>query len=140
MTAVALPYPHMLPPGPGRTTLKNRVLMGSMHVGLEEAPTALSAWPPSTPARQRAVWTDRDQRHFAPNVLAHAGRRRHDHAEKPAKHKIVTQAVHQAGGKIAMQILHFGRRVPPRAGGTERPAGPSAFIPHALTDEVETDH
>ena len=39
MTAPATPFPHLLAPlDLGFTTLKNRVLMGSMHVGLEEAP------------------------------------------------------------------------------------------------------
>ena len=37
--STASPYPHLLAPlNLGFTTLKNRVLMGSMHVGLEEAP------------------------------------------------------------------------------------------------------
>ena len=50
-------YPHLLAPlDLGFTTLKNRVLMGSMHTGLEEAPAALPAWRRFTPSARAAAW------------------------------------------------------------------------------------
>jgi 2,4-dienoyl-CoA reductase (NADPH2) len=60
---------------------------------------------------------------IAPNERSapHARRRgQADHPEEAQKHKVVTQAVHEAGGKICMQILHAGRYAyQPRAGGAE---------------------
>jgi 2,4-dienoyl-CoA reductase (NADPH2) len=105
------PYPHLLAPlDLGFVTLPNRVLMGSMHTGLEEtgdwgrvaafyaaraaggaglivtggmAPNAEGGVFPGA----AGLFTDRD--------IAH--------------HRRVTDAVHDAGGRIAMQILHAGR-------------------------------
>ncbi|MHB8951042.1 MAG: 2,4-dienoyl-CoA reductase FMN-binding domain-containing protein, partial [Rhodoferax sp.] len=106
------PYPHLLQPlDLGFTTLKNRVLMGSMHVGLEEAKDGF--------ARMAAFYAERAAGGvglivtggIAPNDRARPmpGGARLTTEEEAAKHKVVTQAVHDAGGKIAMQILHFGR-------------------------------
>jgi 2,4-dienoyl-CoA reductase (NADPH2) len=56
------------------------------------------------------------------------------------KHKVVTQAVHAAGGKICMQILHFGRYAyhPELVAPSAVKAPISPFRPHALTGaEVE---
>ncbi|MGR3524467.1 MAG: FAD-dependent oxidoreductase [Paracoccaceae bacterium] len=104
-------YPHLLAPlDLGHTTLKNRVLMGSMHTGLEETKdwnrvaefyaararggVALMVTGGMAPNREGGVFpgaaglfTDKDI----------------------ANHRIVTDRVHDAGGKIAMQILHAGR-------------------------------
>lgn len=136
-------YPHLLQPlDLGFTTLRNRVLMGSMHVGLEEAPGGFE--------RMAAFYAERARGEvglivtggIAPNergrpapfgaVLATE--------EEAAHHRIITDAVHQEGGKIAMQILHFGRYsyqpdlVAPSA--VQAPINP--FVPHALTgEEVE---
>ena len=65
----------------------------------------------------------------------HAGRRRHDHAEEADKHKVVTQAVHDAGSKICMQILHFGRYAyhPELVAPSALKAPISPFRPHALS-------
>ena len=106
------PYPHLLQPlDLGFTTLPNRVLMGSMHVGLEEAKDGF--------ARMAAFYAERAAGGvglivtggIAPNDRARPmpGGARLTTDEEAAKHKVVTQAVHDAGGKIAMQILHFGR-------------------------------
>jgi 2,4-dienoyl-CoA reductase (NADPH2) len=105
-------YPHLLAPlDLGFTTLPNRVLMGSMHVGLEEAKDGF--------ARMAAFYAERAAGGvglivtggIAPNDRARPmpGGARLTTEEEAAKHKVVTQAVHDAGGKIAMQILHFGR-------------------------------
>ena len=57
MTLATPAYPHMLSPlDLGFTTLKNRVLMGSMHVGLEEARDGFARMSPSTPSVPRAAW------------------------------------------------------------------------------------
>lgn len=105
-------FPHLLAPlDLGFTTLPNRVLMGSMHVGLEEAKDGFK--------RMAAFYTERVRGGvglivtggIAPNDRGRPmpGGARLTTPDEAAKHKIVTDAVHQAGGKIAMQILHFGR-------------------------------
>ncbi|WP_243611467.1 NADPH-dependent 2,4-dienoyl-CoA reductase [Shimia aestuarii] len=104
-------YPHLLAPlDLGFTTLKNRVLMGSMHTGLEET----KDW-----NRVAEFYAERARGQvglivtggMAPNreggVFPGAAGLFSD--EDIANHKIVTDRVHDAGGKIAMQILHAGR-------------------------------
>ncbi|MEG0053802.1 MAG: NADPH-dependent 2,4-dienoyl-CoA reductase [Comamonas sp.] len=136
-------YPHLTAPlDLGFTTLRNRVLMGSMHVGLEEAPNGFQ--------RMAAFYAERARGEvglivtggIAPNecgrpapggaMLVHEG-----HA---AQHRVVTDAVHAEGGKIAMQILHFGRYAyhPQQVAPSALQAPINPFKPHALTpDEVE---
>jgi 2,4-dienoyl-CoA reductase (NADPH2) len=105
------PYPHLLSPlNLGHTTLKNRVLMGSMHTGLEEGRDLrkLAAY-----FRERAeggvglIVTGG----FAPNIAGWAKPFAGTLATSGAarRHRVVTDAVHQAGGQIALQILHTGR-------------------------------
>ena len=123
----------------GFTTLRNRVLMGSMHLGLEEVPGGFQ--------RMAAFYAERARGEvglivtggIAPNLKGRpapvgavlATEEEADH------HRIVTEAVHAEGGKIAMQILHFGRYsyqpdlVAPSA--LKAPINP--FVPHALTSE-----
>ena len=126
----------------GFTTLKNRVLMGSMHVGLEEAPNGFN--------RMAAFYAERAAGGvglivtggIAPNSRAAPwpGGSKMTTTEEADHHKVVTKAVHDAGGKIAMQILHFGRYA-----YSSELVGPSAikapinpFVPHPLTgEEVE---
>ena len=104
-------YPNMLAPlDLGFTTLKNRMLMGSMHTGLEET----GDW-----SRVAEFYAYRARGGVAlmvtggigPNlegsVLPGASMMTSD--QDMANHSIVTDRVHQAGGKIAMQILHAGR-------------------------------
>ncbi|MBI1772690.1 MAG: NADPH-dependent 2,4-dienoyl-CoA reductase, partial [Burkholderiales bacterium] len=133
-------YPHLTKPlDLGFTTLPNRLLMGSMHVGLEEVDNGFE--------RMAAFYAERARGGvglivtggIAPNERArpmHGGAMLTTEAEAE-HHKIVTKAVHDAGGKIAMQILHFGRYsyqptlVAPSA--IKAPINP--FKPHALTTE-----
>ena len=105
------PYPHLLAPlDLGFVTLRNRVLMGSMHTGLEDG-RDLSKLAAYFAERARgevglivtggiapniAGWT----KPFAGRMTTHAAARRH---------QPVTAAVHREGGHIAMQILHSGR-------------------------------
>ena len=133
-------FPHMLAPlDLGFTTLKNRVLMGSMHVGLEEAKDGFE--------RMAAFYAERARGGvglivtggIAPNDRARpmpGGAAMTTQAEAD-KHKGVTQAVHEAGGKICMQILHFGRYAyhPELVAPSSIKAPISPFRPHALTTE-----
>nr|BFD94284.1 NADPH-dependent 2,4-dienoyl-CoA reductase [Kitasatospora sp. Xyl93] len=133
-------YPHLLSPlDLGFTTLPNRVIMGSMHVGLEEAPGGYE--------RMAAFYAERARGGvglivtggIAPNE---AGRPWEGGAmltteEEADKHRVVTDAVHATGGRIALQILHFGRYayhrdlVAPSA--IQAPISP--FTPNELTAE-----
>ena len=136
-------YPNMLSPlDLGFTTLKNRVLMGSMHVGLEEAKDGFN--------RMAAFYAERAKGGvglivtggIAPNDRARPmpGGARMTTQVEADKHKVVTQAVHDAGGKIAMQILHFGRYAyhPELVAPSALKAPINPFRPHALTtEEVE---
>jgi len=104
-------YPQLLAPlDLGFTTLKNRVLMGSMHTGLEETgdwnrvaefyatrargEVGLMVTGGIAPNREGGV---------APGAAAMGSQKDIDN------HSIVTKRVHDAGGKICMQILHAGR-------------------------------
>ncbi len=143
MTAPNTMYPHLLAPlDLGFTTLKNRVLMGSMHVGLEEVPNGFERMAAFYAERARGGVALIVTGGIAPNERGRpmkGGAMLTTEAEA-AHHRLVTDTVHQEGGKIAMQILHFGRYsyqkdlVAPSA--LQAPINP--FTPHALTtDEVE---
>jgi 2,4-dienoyl-CoA reductase (NADPH2) len=106
-------YSHLLAPlDLGFTTLKNRVLMGSMHTGLEELPDGHH--------RLAAFYAERASGGAAlivtGGIAPNASGRIADHssaqirsAEEAEPHQIVTDAVHAQGGKICLQILHTGR-------------------------------
>jgi 2,4-dienoyl-CoA reductase (NADPH2) len=107
-----LNYPHLLAPlDLGFTTLKNRVLMGSMHTGLEDGRRNF--------ARMAAFFAERARGGvglivtggFAPNIEGWAKPFAGTLATSAAarRHREVTDAVHAEGGKIALQILHTGR-------------------------------
>jgi len=136
-------YPHLLNPlDLGFTTLPNRVLMGSMHIGLEEAERGFERMAEFYAARARGGVGLIVTGGIAPNE---AGRPYEGGAKlttdaEAAQHAGITTAVHREGGRIAMQILHFGRYayhqdlVAPSA--VQAPISP--FAPRALTDaEVE---
>ena len=59
-------------------------------------------------------------------------------AEEAARHRVITDAVHREGGKIAMQILHFGRYAyhPELVGPSPIQAPISAFVPHEMSAET----
>jgi 2,4-dienoyl-CoA reductase (NADPH2) len=105
-------YPHLLAPlDLGFTQLKNRVLMGSMHTGLEEAPDGFE--------RMAAYYAERAAGGVglivtggvAPNEVGCVapGAAKLTTAAEMEKHKTITRAVHREDGKIGMQILHAGR-------------------------------
>ncbi|MFJ4835434.1 FAD-dependent oxidoreductase [Streptomyces sp. NPDC088747] len=105
-------YPHLLTPlDLGFTTLPNRVLMGSMHVGLEEAERGFERMAEFYAARARGGVGLIVTGGFAPNEVGRpyeGGAKLTTEAEAD-QHAEVTAAVHGEGGRIALQILHFGR-------------------------------
>lgn len=123
----------------GFTQLKNRFLMGSMHTGLEEHPDGA--------ARLAAFYAERARAGVAlivtggiapsPEGVVSRGASVLNNASQLPHHREVTDAVHQAGGKIALQILHAGRYsyqpalVAPSA--LQAPINP--FTPRALSHD-----
>ncbi len=121
-------YPHLLAPlDLGFTTLKNRVLMGSMHTGLEET----RDW-----NRVAEFYAERARGEVALMVTGGMAPNREGGvfpgaaglftAEDIANHRTVTDRVHGAGGKIAMQILHAGRYA----------YGPECVAPSAIKSPI----
>ena len=106
------PYPNLLAPlDLGFTTLPNRVLMGSMHTGLEDRARdypKLAAYLAERAAGGAGLIVTGG---IAPNVAGwvapFAGKLSSRH--EVARHRLVTEAVHAAGGRVCMQILHAGR-------------------------------
>ncbi|AYL63028.1 FAD-dependent oxidoreductase [Citrobacter youngae] len=135
-------YPSLFAPlDLGFTTLKNRVLMGSMHTGLEEYPDGAE--------RLAAFYAER-ARHgvalivtggIAPalsGVGMEGGAMLNDTSQL-AHHRVITDAVHDEGGKITLQILHTGRYSyqPHLVAPSAIQAPINRFTPHELThDEV----
>ncbi|WP_052283724.1 NADPH-dependent 2,4-dienoyl-CoA reductase [Kluyvera genomosp. 1] len=137
-------YPSLFAPlDLGFTQLKNRVLMGSMHTGLEEYPDGAE--------RLAAFYAER-ARHgvalivsggIAPDAtgVGMAGGAMLNDASQVPHHRVITDAVHQEGGKIALQILHTGRYSyqPKLVAPSALQAPINRFTPHALThDEILT--
>ena len=95
----------------GFTQLKNRMLMGSMHTGLEEDKEGLNRLAEFYRARALGGVGLIVTGGFAPN---RSGRlapfaAKLTNSKEQQKHEIITHTVHEAGGKIALQILHAGR-------------------------------
>ena len=105
-------YPHLLAPlDLGFTTLPNRVLMGSMHTGLEDKNDLFPRLAAYFAERARGGVGLMVTGGFAPNVegwLAPFASRLATH-RAAARHRVITEAVHREGGRIALQILHAGR-------------------------------
>ena len=133
-------YPHMLAPlDLGFTTLKNRVLMGSMHTGLEEVADGHE--------RMAAYFGERAKGGvglivtggIGPNTEGgtHFNTKKLVDEQDIAGHKQVTDAVHKHDGKICLQILHTGRYAysPDQVAPSAIKAPINPFTPRALTDE-----
>ncbi len=105
-------YPNLLSPlDLGHVVLPNRVLMGSMHVGLEEQPGPLTKLAAYFAARARGGVGLMVTGGFSPNIegwLKPLGGRMATPIDV-FKHRVVTEAVHREGGRIALQLLHAGR-------------------------------
>jgi len=106
------PYPHLFEPlDLGFTTLPNRLLMGSMHVGLELEENGF--------ARLAAFYAERARGGVGlivtggvavnEEAIPYPGAPKLTTRDEVACHRLVADAVHDAGGKIAMQLLHCGR-------------------------------
>ena len=139
-TAGASVYPNLLKPlDLGFTKLKNRVLMGSMHTGLEEAPNGHERMAKFFAERARGGVGLIVTGGIGPNDegATHQHTKRLSNDKEVAQHKMITDAVHNEGGKICMQILHTGRYaynpnlVAPSA--VQAPINP--FKPKALDDD-----
>ena len=133
-------YPHLLAPlDLGFTRLKNRVIMGSIHTGLEEAKNGFERLAAYYAERARGGVALIVTGGISPNQqgLTFSGAAALDKADKVAQHRLVTDAVHQAGSKICMQILHTGRYAySPNAIAPSAIKAPiNAFIPKAVSSE-----
>ena len=105
-------FPNLLAPlDLGFTTLKNRTLMGSMHTGLEEKPGGFERMAAYFAERARGGVGLMVTGGIGPNEEGgvYSGAAKLTTLEEAEKHKIVTRAVHEADGKICIQILHAGR-------------------------------
>ncbi len=106
------PYPHLFQPlDLGSTHLPNRIVMGSMHTLLEETDDGFN--------KTGAFFAERARNGVAlmvtggvgPNQQGRLADDEHtlEHPDQVPNHQLITKAVHDAGGKILMQILHPGR-------------------------------
>lgn len=105
-------YSHLFSPlDLGFTVLKNRIIMGSMHTGLEDdpknAPKLAQFYAQRAAAGVALIVTGGISPNKQGVLLPHAATLVSE--KQLATHRIVTQAVHQQGGKIALQVLHTGR-------------------------------
>ncbi|MEC3957064.1 NADPH-dependent 2,4-dienoyl-CoA reductase [Nocardia sp. CDC153] len=133
-------YPHLFEPlDLGFTTLRNRVVMGSMHTGLEDR-----AWHIN---RLAAYFAERAKGGvgliitggYAPNRtgwLLPFGAKLTNRTEA-YRHRAITRAVHAEGGKIALQILHAGRYsyMPTSVSASAIKAPINPFKPRALSSK-----
>lgn len=106
------PFPHLLSPlRVGTTSLKNRILMGSMHTGLEEAPDGYARMAVFYAERARGGVALMVTGGVSPNAQGKLGLGDGELAfrDSAEKHRVITSAVHGAGGKILLQLLHAGR-------------------------------
>lgn len=132
------PYPNLLRPLElGFTSLRNRTLMGSMHVGLEEVEHGFE--------RMAAFYAERARGEaglivtggIAPNArgrpFVHGATLTTEAEAEP--HRLIADAVHREGGCIAMQILHFGRYAyhPGLVAPSAIQAPINTNLPHALS-------
>lgn len=136
-------FPHLLSPlDLGITSLRNRVVMGAMHTGYEETPQGLR--------RLASFYAERAAGGvglivtggFSPNAAGCAfdGAAQMSSPAHVEDHRPITQAVHQAGGKILLQLLHAGRYAlhPDAVAPSAIQASISPHVPRALgEDEIE---
>ncbi|SDT34791.1 NADPH-dependent 2,4-dienoyl-CoA reductase [Actinoplanes derwentensis] len=131
-------YPHLLSPlALGHTTLRNRVVMGSMHTKLEDRLSDLPKLAAFFAERARGGVGLMVTGGYAPTWrgwLAPFGSQmtREGHA---LQHRIVTDAVHEHDGKILMQVLHAGRYSyhPFSLGASAKKSPITPFAPRAMS-------
>ena len=106
------PYPHLFTPlDLGFVTLPNRLMMGSMHTGLEEHPKGLAAMADYFAERARGGVALMVTGGFgvSPTGALALGARMMATEKDVDMHRVVPQRVHEAGGRIALQLIHAGR-------------------------------
>lgn len=140
---MSAPYPHLLAPlDLGFTTLRNRVVMGSMHTGLEDRLWHRKKLAAYFAERARGGVALIITGGFNPNrsgwFYPFAGSM--INMADALSHRVVTRAVHKEGGKICLQLLHAGRYsyhpLSKSASAIKSPINP--FKPKAMTTrEVE---
>jgi 2,4-dienoyl-CoA reductase (NADPH2) len=117
-------YPNLFKPlDLGFVTLPNRILMGSMHTGLETRPDGMERLAAFYAERARGGAALLVTGGFSPNDAGNLGTHRAEmsSADDVRRHRVIPQAVHEAGGRIVLQLLHAGRY-----GYHERIVAPSA--------------
>ena len=132
-------FPHLLQPlDLGFVTLPNRVIMGSMHTGLEEFP----------PERQAAFFARRAEGGVGLIITGGIGTSetgvlgpgmcKMTNEDEAKKHSVITKAVHEAGGRICMQTLHAGRQSyhPLNVSPSGKPSPIYPFPPQKMTVEM----
>jgi 2,4-dienoyl-CoA reductase (NADPH2) len=105
-------YPHLFRPlDLGFVTLPNRILMGSMHTGLEARTDGMERLAAFYAARARGGAALIVTGGFSPNDAGELGPHRAQMSRRAdaERHRIIPRAVHEAGGRIALQVLHSGR-------------------------------
>jgi len=135
------PYPHLLSPLPvGHLTLPNRVVMGSMHTGLEDRTRDLPRLAAYFAERAKGGTALMITGGYAPHWrgwLTPAGSLMASRRMAEA-HRVVTDAVHEHGSRIALQILHAGRYAyhPFSAAASSRKSPITPFRPHAMSSRA----
>ncbi|MBX7099869.1 MAG: NADPH-dependent 2,4-dienoyl-CoA reductase [Myxococcaceae bacterium] len=132
------PYPHLLAPlDLGFTTLKNRVLMGSMHTGLEDKAKDFPKLTAYFVERAKAGVGLMVTGGFSPNIEGwlYPFSSKLSSRFEVGRHQKLTTAVHDAGGKICLQLLHAGRySYHPLSVSASRLKAPiNPFTPRALS-------
>ena len=130
-------YPHLFQPlDLGFTTLKNRILMGSMHTGLEEKDRTGERLAAFYRARAKGGVGLIVTGGFSPNAEGSPYPFPYEPLRLPV-HQCITDAVHEEGGKICLQILHTGRYAyhPNLVAPSPITAPINRFEPHALSPE-----
>src|SRR5688572_21041907 len=118
-------YPHLFRPLElGFATLPNRILMGSMHTGLEARPDGMERLAAFYAERARGGAALIVTGGFSPNEAGNLGPHRAEMSSEQDRdrHRVIPKAVHEAGGRIVLQVLHSGRY-----GYHERTVAPSAI-------------
>ncbi|WP_405927185.1 FAD-dependent oxidoreductase [Streptomyces sp. NBC_00035] len=133
-------YPHLLRPlDLGFTTLPNRVIMGSMHTGLEDGSGPLDRLAAFFAERARGGVGLMVTGGYSPNEdgMFYPGACKLSTTEEALRHHTVTEAVHDAGGRIAVQLLHAGRYSdhPGAVSASALQAPIKRYRPRSLTDQ-----
>lgn len=141
-------YPHLFTPVTlGCLTLPNRVIMGSMHTGMEDEPEQFPELAAYFAERVRGGAALVVTGGFSPDEtgVLYPGGGSLTTTEQATRHRTVTDAVHQAGGKILLQLLHAGRYAAhPDAVAPSASQGPinrypaAEMTPQQITDTIES--